>query len=352
MKMCQALAQLGHNVTLVARKGAQEPQDDYAYYGVEPGFEILKFSWPNMRAGGLVYGTQIARWLRRQRRTYQMTYGRSIYGLCVAAALGLRCGYESHMPPGNKARYSLEKWLLTSGSFLGLVTISDSLRCEYLRLFPWLNPARVIVAHDGADLPPAIPQAQALPGRPDAVKVGYAGHLYPGKGVETIVRIARSLPEMDFHLVGGTEKDIAHWRSRTDLPNTFFHGFIPHGEVYRYHQAFDVLLLPCGHRVAPFGSKGDIAPWMSPLKMFEYMAAGKPIVASDLPVLREVLVNGINSILVEAEDIDAWGSALQRLERDPLFARRIATRAEQDFRSRYTWTQRTETILSKLDLVK
>ncbi len=350
MKMCQALARLGHTVTLVARQSKLKCENDYEYYGVEAIFDIVKLLWPKMPFGGLIYGWQTARLIWARRRTYDLIYGRSVYGVYAGAIMGLASVYEVHAPPGNVARRFLEARLLRSKSLKGLVVISEALRREYMRLFPWLDTACVIVAHDGADDPRSSMQPYRLLGRPGAMQIGYVGHLYRGKGAEIVLRVAEHLPEMDFHLVGGEEQDIEYWKSKTSLSNVYFHGFVSPSQVYQFYGAFDVLLLPCGYTVAVAGNKGDIAPWMSPIKMFEYMASGKPIVASDLPVIREVLVDGVNSILVQPENIDAWVSALKRLKQDHALAMRLGTMAQRELLKKYTWTQRAARILASVTL--
>ncbi len=82
-------------------------------------------------------------------------------------------------------------------------------------------------------------------------------------------------------------------------------------------RSYDVLIAPYQEKVCVHGGGGDVATWMSPLKIFEYMAAGRPIVASDLPVLREILEDGRNALLVSPGDVDAWCIALNKLRNHP-----------------------------------
>jgi glycosyltransferase involved in cell wall biosynthesis len=85
----------------------------------------------------------------------------------------------------------------------------------------------------------------------------------------------------------------------------------------------------------------------SPLKLFDYMAAGVPIVASDLPSLREVLRDGENALLVPPEDPAAVAKAIDRILGDPALARRLAARAREDA-SAYTWDERAAQLLEFL----
>ena len=87
---------------------------------------------------------------------------------------------------------------------------------------------------------------------------------------------------------------------------------------------------------------------MSPLKVFSYMAAGKPILCSDLPVLREVIEDGRNGILVPPDDPDAWAIALQRLLGDPALREKLGSTARADFLAHHTWSQRAVRVLGQV----
>jgi glycosyltransferase involved in cell wall biosynthesis len=112
-----------------------------------------------------------------------------------------------------------------------------------------------------------------------------------------------------------------------------------------YYARLDIVLAPYQRRVALRGGRGDIARWMSPLKIFEYMAAGKPVVASDLPVLREVLEDGREALLVPPDDIEAWAAAIERLLASPELRQRLSRSAHQKFMRQFTWQARARKML-------
>lgn len=108
---------------------------------------------------------------------------------------------------------------------------------------------------------------------------------------------------------------------------------------------FDVVIAPYQRSVTGFGKKRDISAWMSPLKIFEYMAAGLPMVISDLPVLREVLTEGWNARLVSPDDPLQWAAVIRELRADAAQRARLASNARADFLSKHSWDSRARTVL-------
>lgn len=215
-------------------------------------------------------------------------------------------------------------------------------------MFPWLPSEKVRAVHDGADIPERTskpPFNTASLGDSKKFQVGYIGHLYPGKGMEIISLLASRLPQMDFHVVGGMDEDIARWQQTGTAPNLHFHGFVRHADLPWYFENFDVLLAPYQKTVMGIGRKNDNAPWMSPLKLFEYMASEKAIICSDLPVLREILTHKKDALLIPPEDIEAWMGALLTLKDNSELRKGLAISAKEKFLARHTWEKRAGEVL-------
>jgi glycosyltransferase involved in cell wall biosynthesis len=232
--------------------------------------------------------------------------------------------------------------MFKSPAFRGLVTISTPLR-DILAEETGLDPARILVAHDAARASEVDKPEQLGPsGR---LQVGYVGAFYPGRGIELILEIAALLPEMDFHFIGGAARDLAQWGGKDPgLSNVSFHGFLPPARAAALRAGCDVLLAPY-QRKTLIKDGWDTTRWMSPLKIFEYMSAGKPILCSDLPVLREVMVEERNALLLPPDDSTAWVAALRRLRADPAYAHALGERAYRDFKANHTWAQRARRIM-------
>jgi glycosyltransferase involved in cell wall biosynthesis len=226
-------------------------------------------------------------------------------------------------------------------SFVGLVTNSHALAAIIKDDFS-MPEEKVLAAPNGAeDLgfvpPPNLNGAE--------IDVGYVGHLYQGRGIELILHMARACPWARFHIVGGSDDDIRSWTERTaHLNNLLLHGFVPPAEVETFRRNCDVLLAPYQKEV--YGSTyRDQADYMSPLKLFEYMASGRAIICSNLPALHEILTGGETTIFCEPEDPHAWVSALEQLRRDSDLRRRLGNNARERFITTFTRHGRATRVL-------
>jgi glycosyltransferase involved in cell wall biosynthesis len=276
-----------------------------------------------------------------------IVFTRSVSVGRMATLLGVPTVVELHAPISTLRNVMRERLRRVANrpSFRFVVVISERLKQDYQACFPELRD-RILVAPDGADPVNGHP-ANVVP-LTGSFKVGYLGHLYPGKGMELIELLAPLRPQMTFHIVGGRPAELAQWRDRTRAtPNIVYHGHVPHAETRRYLAAMDVVLAP--YQRVVHGSGGgalNLADWMSPLKIFEYMAEGKAILSSDLPVLREVLVDGSNALLRAPEDVAGWAEGLSMLEADARLRSRLGAQGKRDMLERYTWNQRARAILS------
>ena len=353
MRMCQALALNGHRVTLLAIGSTSDKHacGDYSYYGVDSCFDIVKCPYPKIRLIGRLLNMLCILSKTKSYPLPNVFYARYAYALVAVSGLEIPMILEVHdVPSGWRLKAALKN-LFSKTNFARLVAISAALAAEYQRIFPELSPAKVVVAHDGADA--SVEQLEAVSfhrlGRAEALQVGYVGHLYPGRGIEMIIALASLLPDIDFHIVGGTDADILCWKMACSLQNITFHGYVTPGEVSKLFASFDVLVAPYQSSVSSAGGR-NTARWMSPLKIFEYMASGKAIVCSDLPVLREVLTHQVNALLVPPSDTYAWTQAISQLCEDADLRSRIGRAAKDEFLAHYTWEKRAMLVLRDLDL--
>src|SRR4030095_4341321 len=137
------------------------------------------------------------------------------------------------------------------------------------------------------------------------------GHLYAGRGADLFLALAKSIPQAHFVWVGGRPEDVVTWKQRTEnISNLTFTGFIPNQDLPLYQSAADILLMPYSRSILGSSGTADSASVASPMKMFEYMAAGRAILSAELPVIREVL-NEKSAVFCEPEDVGAWSGKIE-----------------------------------------
>lgn len=345
MNICNELSILGHEVYLLTPdwNDVEAADDVYKFYGVRPDFEIKKLYFPQkFRGGSSVYGLHVAKELRSLKPG--LVIGRSVYGCAAAGLLDYPVVFDSHAPIWESGGLPLHlfRFMIGRKSFRKMTVNSGALKELYMHstLFNHtvFNPERIQVLPNGAN-EYDLSEKTKLPGGTGSVSVGYFGHLYPGRGVDIILSLAGEMQGVDFYIGGGDEKDIRYWRSRVKSANVHFLGFIPHPEVYKYRNSCHILLAPYQRIASPEGGAGNQSPYMNPIKILEYMSSRKPIIASDLPTIREVL-NEKNAMLVGCDDIAGWKQALNKLILDKTYANAIAGQAYDEFKKSYTWKAR------------
>ena len=227
----------------------------------------------------------------------------------------------------------------------GYVTITAALRAELEARHG--ARARLAVIPDGVRIDAARGVREAVEGPRAEPVVAYAGHLYAWKGVDVLLEALAHVSKARGLIVGGhaKEPDLARLKAlaaRLGIGDRVtFTGLVEPARVARFLQEADVLGLP--NPASAISTR-----FTSPLKLFEYMAAGRPIVASDLPSIREVLHDEVDALLVTPGDPAAMAAAIERLTADPALSARLAAAALAAVPA-YSWDRRAERLEALLN---
>ena len=232
------------------------------------------------------------------------------------------------------------KWFVNNRRF-HLVTISQGLKDFYVQNYA-LDAERITVLPDGADLEDFEPYAgKELVLNKDSLHIGYFGKILVGKGIDLIRRIACADSVDVFDIYGGTLDEAREETGAEFSDNVVFHGRVDNIQIPAIMSDMDVLILPNQDKLMNMGE--DIGKFTSPLKLFEYMASGRIIIASDLPVIREVL-NEENAYLADSSDENDWIRCINEIKSDEGSAIAKARRAMDDVKN-YSWRSRAEAML-------
>lgn len=353
--------QAAHTVAAIAREGVAvhlayvpsgDNADPLAVYGIERprGVELVPlsrglpapFSWLPVHSNWLFF-RRLRRWLKQQSRERGGPALIMARHLKIAHALIEQCPdipllYEAHevfadmAPPDKRESLArIEDTVLRRAAALVAVThgVADDLKKRY-RL-----EREIHVLPDAVSWPAHIPEK---PWRDAGRHIVYAGSFFPWKGVQDLVAAAEWLPGCRIELIGGSPERIREYQRRVPAngAEVVFAGHLPHAETPKALSAACIAVLP--NRAEPNSL------WSSPLKLFEYMAAGCAVVAADLPSVREVLAED-EAVWAAPGDPEALAAGIRRLVDNPELARRQGERLRERAK-RYTWEARTEKLVA------
>ena len=371
LKMCEAFAEQGAAVTLLYQRRPhntleQTVPDVFSYYGIRTPFVMKKLPCldlpmlekiqPVIRfyVTTITYLLAAAFFILRHRASFDAVYCRDMFALTllrlVKPAVRIPVFYETHMFPETGA-----------GRFVSRVKRADGIIVLTGQLGERFRKSRVaaekiIVAHDAVDIAHMdanieriknVRERLSIPR--DAIIIGYVGRFVTMEQEKGITELMASMQYLGAYcdklymaFIGGPlslvpvyEKKIAELG--LDSGHFKFHDLVPVQEVPAYLAACDMLAMP-------FPRTPHYAYNMSPLKMFEYMAAGKPIIATKLPSIMEVLRDGENAVLAEPDNTESLAQGIQRLIDQPELSRRLGRQAREDVLD-YTWAKRAQRIL-------
>ncbi len=378
IKMCEAFQRQGLQVELLVpfrfqSRAMKAVKNIWEYYDVEIPFRIRHIFCPDFIRLEHILPLKVVRclyylqyfffaFLALGRTLFQsqgVYYSRSLQPLlllCLTKPLHRkRIYFEAHELHGDRKRMgvlrkinsAIMRWMLRQID--GLIVITSRLKTLYAAM--GVQEDDIFVAPDGIDAKRLSQELDRSAARQklqvslDKNMICYTGHLFKWKGVYTLTESTRYLPDnYVIYIVGGMDADIDTLRQfvlEQELKNVMIMGHIPYTMVPFYLSAADVLALPNS-------AQAKISrEYTSPLKLFEYMGARRPIVASDLPSLREVLRHKENAYLVRPDEPEMLADGIQRVIHDRELAQQMTDTAYTEVQE-YTWDTRARKILTFL----
>jgi len=382
-KTCEALANSGARVKLLApqyRDRYEVGRDIFSYYGIRKNFEFVLLPFPDFVERLLSLGF----WLREKKLSRRIVFSQILFraaflldqslfilGLTFSQSLGPKDSviYTRNLGVASLLRLRRKKvfydmhgfptwgyffWriILTLVSGITVTNNWKSKQCQDVLKIP---VKKILVAPNGFDAAAfeaghdqASNAAELPSGKPIVM---YTGHLYDWKGADVLAQSAALVTDALFVFVGGTEDDLSSFNKKYGMhKNILLLGHHSHTQIPSFLAGASLLVLP-----NPGWSKSkELAHYAtfdtSPIKAFEYMASGKPIVATNLPSVREYLNEG-NALLVEANNPEALAEGIKELLEDKTKAKRLAEQAKIDVLP-FSWKKRGENILKFIDTIQ
>jgi len=363
MKVAQTLMQLGHDIKMFAPNEAPiiDHQSLLTHYGLRlaPELVLLPSISRLKRLDFIVHAQRAAK-----------KFGAELIytWLPQSAALGAWMGYpvvlEMHADNSGKLGvwWMRQFWKQKTPKVMTVTTSALIKALERSTNFQFKDEA-LLLAPNGVELEkyaglPSPVEARRQLNLQERLTVGFTGHIYPGRGADLLFELAKQMPAVNFLWVGGTPELVDLWKNKlteAGMSNVTMTGFVKHEAIPLYQAAADVLLMPYSRSIEA-SSGQDIAEVINPMKMFEYMAAGRGIVSADLPSIREVLNEG-NAVLVEPGDfgkpalsnVEVWKAAIESILADEMRRLALGKQARLDV-EQLTWVKREERVMKRVKL--
>jgi len=364
------LARQGCRVDLIIPKNgnrsgvaAERHREIASFYGIdravfESGLNFIELPYPAVFGNRLRMPIHDLRAVRFGRaRSYDLVYTRDPLPLLASLAAGVRTVFETYRTDVNTlSRYRpWRSFCYSRSQLLGIVTHSRLSRQSFLNA--GISPSRILLAYNGCSPISPPPDGNRVQIRrnlgltternlrltADRKMILYAGHINRQKGVDVFIPLAQMLDDVQFVLLGAVHDSPESARLEQKLASQGISNVavvprVTPSRVDDYISAADILIIPPSSEPLTRSRRTVL-----PLKTFRYMAAGRPIVAPDLPDIREVLEHGRNAVLVPADSPESVARAIKELMQDKRMQERISEDALRDSR-KYSWAGRAARI--------
>ena len=357
LKMIQAFSGLGHKTTLIHPKRFQKEishkKSVYEFYGLEKLFDVksINFIDPYIFRSfmpkfiyrllsfivDLIWGVVSVINLKKLNPDFLMFRDNTPFSLFFSSFMSIPCVIEFHnMPPFISKR--IFKLVLNRSNKIICFGITKNLSSDLEDYFN-LNKGSVKTIHDAVDIDqfkndPVIKKNSKEP------IITYCGSLSMEKGTDLIIETANKLKDFKINIVGGLDSSVKKYSSKSNLiqaNNIKFIGQVLPTKVPSLLFKSDILLLPS----SAFTKKSN--EYTSAMKMFEYLATGIPIVASNIPSNSEILTTGVNAVLFNPDDSSSLEKEIRNLWENYELRKSISKNSIQ-LSLQYTWTKRCRII--------
>lgn len=351
-KMCEEFSKAGVEVELIVPKRKNFIKENaFDFYRVKNNFKITKlFCFDLVKFGYLGFWLERISFLLFAKLYLRKEKDSIFYTRDDFSGFFFKNHFIELHSLSKTKNFLFKKFLRRAKGFFVLTNfIKEELGKEFK-----ISSGKIMISHDAVDfelfnINIEKQKARELLNLPLNKKIlGYTGSfktMGKDKGINDILKALKILDKDNkdflFLAIGGNENDIAHYKQKAKEQSVFdYVNFISRVDLSKlaiYQKACDVLLMP-------YPNIKHYTFYMSPLKMFEYMASGRPIVASDLPSIREIL-NDNNAVFFESDNPISLAEAIKNVLEDASLANKISQKALADVRN-YTWEERAKNIIN------
>lgn len=334
MKMCEAFVKCGHKVTLICN--FKKSNDAFLLYNIKNRFTIIDIKIKHTKLLFLL--RCLISSILSIIKSSDAIYSRDMYASFILSLMNVPHCFEIHNLHNRKFPRLILK--IICYKIKGKIIVITPNLAEDLKKEMKVKDGKICIHSDAAS-----PNEFAFKYDNNQKTVLFTGSVYKGKGIETILQIALKIPHIDFIIAGGPEEIWYEKFHDICSKNVKYQGWQNIKSIQKLQSSAGLLLLPNMPDIYTNNGRDNIGRYTSPLKLFEYMASGRPIIASKCDVYMEIL-NTIKpcAIMVDPYNISEWINEINKLMNNPDYQEQLAKNAYEEFAKHYTWKKRAEAI--------
>ena len=350
MKMCSEFSKLGFKVELFVpdRKNMEKDNNPFDFYKIENNFNIKKipsfdFLGKTLKFGRVFYWIDILSFLVASKFKIKINKNDILYTRDYLTLLFFSKKnfiiFEVHNIP--VADFLFKRVIKKPRLFF---VLNNNLKKELINR--GVSSEKIFISPSGVDIKKfdidlSKDEAREKLGLPlEKEIVLYSGQLYSWKGADTLAEAAKLLPEVAFVFIGGVRPEFDQFKEKYSSKNIIIRPFQKREIVPIYLKSADVLVVPNS------GKEKIGASYTSPLKLFEYMASKRPIVASNLPSIREA-VNKDVCFFAEADNPESFVEVIKKVLSDKEFSLKTIEKAFE-YVQKFSWEIRVQNIVKEI----
>ncbi len=298
VKICEAFTELKNEVILITRNIKSKNKDIYKFYDVKSKFKIKWIkNFDKFPLGFKYYLFSFISIIESLNFKPDLYITRNFFSCFLLVLLKKKVIIELHHDLNNESR--IVKILMKLTRFLNskyvlkIVTITKGIKSEYVDK-KYIKESKTLLLPSGS----SIKNNFKFKLKKKEFKIGYFGSLYKSRGIDIILKLSKIDNKNKYFLYGDLNQ-VSKSKLKNVSKNLNLKNYIPYREISPTLDKMDILLIPYVSSVTVAGDVADITKYTSPLKLFDYLCAGKIIICSDFDVLKEIIKDKKNAIFIK-----------------------------------------------------
>jgi len=315
VKMCEAFSELKNDVILITTNASSS--NIFNFYKIKTKFKFKKIKYfKKFPLGIKFYLFSILSIIESIKFKPDIYITRNFFTCFLLILFKKKTILELHHDLDTESR--IVRFIVKNFNFFNskylvkLIAITNYVKYVYISKYS-TKSNKIIVLPSGS----SIKENYKYKINKKKINIGYFGSLYKSRGIDLIIKLASIDPKNDYYIYGN-KKQLNLPISKKNEKNLYLNEYVPYKKISKILLDMDLLLMPYTSSITVAGDVGDITKYTSPLKLFDYLSVGRPIMCSNFNVLKEIITENKNAIFVKNyHNVFAWKKEITKLINKP-----------------------------------